>query len=124
MMGLALAFQRGQAGPEAVKRWHAIDIRPMPMTRPDPPSPRRPHRSWMAVLTTAVLAYAAYLLFRRYGAQDVTEAEIIVYGMLLFLAGAALLAFFVVLLLRLVRPRGGRLIGAPEGEEDEKDRSR
>ncbi len=90
------------------------------MTRRDdpPPAPRRPRRRWMITLGAGVIAYAAYLLYRRYGAQDISEAETIVYGMLLFLAAAAGLAFLVVLLLRLLRPRGRRLIGAPEDKND------
>ena len=89
-----------------------------PPASPPQPRPPRPRRGWMTILGAALIAWAAYLLYRRYGAQDVSEAETMVYGMLLFLAGAAGLAFVVVLLLKLFRPRNRPLIGAPEDEND------
>ncbi|GER07329.1 hypothetical protein GCM10007972_14290 [Iodidimonas muriae] len=47
------------------------------------------------------LSFAAWRLYVRYGASDVTQAETIVYGMMLFIFGIALAAFFVVALAKL-----------------------
>ncbi|RMD88490.1 MAG: hypothetical protein D6807_05620 [Alphaproteobacteria bacterium] len=81
--------------------------------------PRKPGRGWMIGVGATLLAVAAFLLYRRYGAEDVTQAETMVYGMFLFLALAALVAVPVGLLLRLLRGRRSPPLGIGDREEDQ-----
>ncbi|MFQ5346880.1 MAG: hypothetical protein ACE5ED_03415 [Rhodothalassiaceae bacterium] len=80
--------------------------------------PRKHGRGWMIGAGAAALALAAFFLYRRYGAEDVTQAETMVYGMFLFLALAALIAVPVGLLLRLLRSRRAPPLGIGDREED------
>jgi len=59
---------------------------------------------WFAIAAgAAFLIYVALQVYARYGATDTTQAETMVYGMLLFLAGTVVLALIAVLLLKLIR---------------------
>jgi len=94
------------------------------MSRPEsrrPPNRRRRGGGlrWLAIaLGAAFLIYVALQIYARYGAADITQAETMVYGMLLFLAGTVLLALIAVMLFKLIQRltrRGtARLFEPPE----------
>lgn len=74
---------------------------------------------WLGIAAgAAFLIYAALQVYARYGATDITHAETMIYGMLLFLAGTVLLALIAVLLIkllqRLTRRGTARLFEPPE----------
>ncbi|WP_281320812.1 hypothetical protein [Iodidimonas sp. MBR-22] len=79
-------------------------------------------------ITAAALGmtYAAWRLYLRYGASDVTQAETIIYGMLLFLLLIIVMAFLVVALLRIIGGlRKRRSVFHPDsGPDDPEDRAR
>ena len=70
-------------------------------------------------LAALVIAYGAYRLYVRYGASDITQAETIVYGMLLFMIGIAVMAFVTVAILKLGWWLFGRRRGLHDHEDDE-----
>lgn len=82
------------------------------MTDKDPPkSDPVSQRSlfWPGIgIAALIIAYAAYRLFIRYGASDVTQAETIVYGMLLFIIGIVVAAFLAVMFVKLMTWLFGR----------------
>lgn len=93
------------------------------MSEDTPPDrPVRPERSlfWPGLgLAALLIAYAAFRLYVRYGASDVSQAETIVYGMLLFMLVIAVLAFVTVALFKLGKWLFGRPWHFSDGDHDE-----
>jgi len=81
------------------------------MSRPYSSGARRKSRlggyKWLGIAAgTALLAYAALQIYTQYGAADTTQAETMMYGMLLLFGGVVLIAFLTVVLAKLL----GRLL--------------
>ena len=93
---------------------------PRPQDRHASPRTRRGGGlKWLALAAgAAFLIYVALQVYARYGASDITQAETMVYGMLLFLAGTVLLALIAVMLFKLIgrlaRRGSVRLFDPPE----------
>ncbi len=90
---------------------------------------KKPSGSMLRLGITAAalgMTYAAWRLYLRYGASDVTQAETIIYGMLLFLLLIIVMAFLVVALLRIIGGlRKRRSVFHPDsGPDDPEDRAR
>lgn len=96
--------------------------------RPRPSPPRHPRGLiWLVIaLAIALAAYGALRIYMRYGGDDITVAMQMVYGMLLLIAGMAVLAFLTVAIAKLIRylTRGSRAGILKSLDNDRDDRRR